>query len=545
MLRVSHFFLVIIVFLARVSPCAAQTTAGNEACAGCHQKIYDSYSRTPMANASGPAINAVVPGEFRHEKSGVLYRIYRQGDKAWVSFERPGDPPVKGTRELLYYIGSNRTGRSYLFSTAGFLFESPVNWYAQKGVWDMTPSYQDAREIPLNLPAVADCLTCHTSGMTPPMAGTENRYSMPAIKHAGVTCQRCHGDNSVHASGKGHSINAMQLSPERRDAICMQCHLEGTVAIDRPGRHLYDFKPGDALDEYIRYFVLKDEQTQRNPTLSQVEALAQSVCKQKSGDRMSCMSCHDPHTTPDKTERIAFYRAKCLACHSGRIATKHHTDQPDCTSCHMPFKMGTVVAHTQNTDHRILRSPSNDTELPLADNKADVPQLVPFPDAQGKQGNERELALAWQSLAEVGMQAAIPEANHLLRAAVEKYPTDSALLSTLAYDEQKRGNIKDAAELYERALRFDPGRIDAAMNLGVIKAQGGHLEDAIKMWQDAFERAPGRSAIGMNLAYAFCASGQYTQARNYVSRVLEFNPDLDRARKLYLSLRADRPSCAN
>ena len=92
----------------------------------------------------------------------------------------------------------------------------------------------------------------------------------------------------------------------------------------------------------------------------------------------------------------------------------------------------------------------------MVDYKSDVPQLVPFPDKQGKQGNERELALAWQSLAEGGMQAAIPEANRLLSAAVNKYPTDSALLSALAYDEQKRGNIKDASELYERALQFDP-----------------------------------------------------------------------------------------
>ena len=73
-----------------------------------------------MANASGPAIKEVIPGEFRHAKSGVVYRIYEQDGKAWLSFDRPGDPSVRGTRELLYYIGSNRTGRSYLFSLTAF-----------------------------------------------------------------------------------------------------------------------------------------------------------------------------------------------------------------------------------------------------------------------------------------------------------------------------------------------------------------------------------------------------------------------------------------
>src|SRR4051812_38825340 len=273
---------------------------GNEACATCHQKIYDSYKSTAMAIASGPAAGHVVPGAFRHTKSGVQYSIFETDGDAWLSFERPDDPSVKGKRKLQYYIGSDRTGRTYLFSTDDFVFESPINWYAQKKLWDMAPAYQDAREIPLNLPAVPDCLTCHASGMRPPIAGTENRYAAPVIAHGGVTCQRCHGDDLAHADGKAATINPAKLSPDRRDAICMQCHLEGTVAIGLPGKHLYDFVAGDRLNDYVRYFVLQDKNSFANPALSQVEAMARSVCKQKSGDRMSCMSCHDPHSSPTK-----------------------------------------------------------------------------------------------------------------------------------------------------------------------------------------------------------------------------------------------------
>ena len=202
--RVSHFFIVIIVFLTRVSPCAAQTHGWKRGVCWVPSEdlrllLEDLDGKRQWSSCE----RELFPANFDMRNRECVYRIYREGDKAWLSFERPGDPSVKGTRELLYYIGSNRTGRSYLFSTDGFLFESPVNWYAQKGVWDMTPAYQDAREIPLNLPAVADCLTCHTSGMTPPIAGTENRYSAPAIKHAGVTCQRCHGEDVAHARRQG------------------------------------------------------------------------------------------------------------------------------------------------------------------------------------------------------------------------------------------------------------------------------------------------------------------------------------------------------
>jgi hypothetical protein len=49
--------------------------------------------------------------------------------------------------------------------------------------------------------------------------------------------------------------------------------------------------------------------------------------------------------------------------------------------------------------------------------------------------------------------------------------------------------------------------------------------------------------IGMNLAYAFCSSAQYELARDYVLRVIEFDPDFDRAKKLLSKLNSEHPSC--
>jgi hypothetical protein len=63
-----------------------------------------------MVHASGPAIDGFSPAEFTHKDSGVHYRIYTEKGRAWLSFDRPGDPEVRGTRELLYYIGSGRRG---------------------------------------------------------------------------------------------------------------------------------------------------------------------------------------------------------------------------------------------------------------------------------------------------------------------------------------------------------------------------------------------------------------------------------------------------
>ena len=516
---------------------------GNEACAKCHASIFASYQPTPMAHASGPATDNPIAGDFVHKKSGVSYRIYIQDGKMWLSFERVGDPSVRGKRELLYYIGQGRRGRTYLYSVDGFLFESPVNWYTDKHMWDMAPAYGEVREAPMNLPALTSCLDCHVSGIQPPIQGTENRYKMPVFAYSGVTCERCHGPGAAHVNG-GAIVNPMKLAADRRDAICMQCHLEGNAAIERPGKHLYEFRPGDDLSEYIRYYVHADAAQPGLRATSQFEALAQSACKKKSGAAMSCMSCHDPHRPPSAEERVAFYREKCLACHAG-LGTKHHANQPDCTSCHMPANLSSDVAHTEVTDHRIPRRPDSGPVLADATTQPSPspPRLVPFPDTPEAERDNRDMALARASMAENGDAAVVKQAEQLLRKAVQESPKDAALLSSLGYVEQRRGAINDAREFYQRALAQDPNLLDAATNLGVIEANSGHLREAVTLWEGAFQRAPGRSGIGMNIARAFCGAGQIGPAREFTMRVLQFNPDLDSAKKLLNGLNATPPKC--
>jgi hypothetical protein len=101
------------------------------ACAGCHSGIVNSYEKTAMAHASGSAAEGPITGSFVHAQSGVSYRVYQEKGKLWLDFNRSSDPKLEGRKELLYYIGSGRLkGRTYLFLQDGFLFESPINWYA-------------------------------------------------------------------------------------------------------------------------------------------------------------------------------------------------------------------------------------------------------------------------------------------------------------------------------------------------------------------------------------------------------------------------------
>ena len=73
------------------------------------------------------------------------------------------------------------------------------------------------------------------------------------------------------------------------------------------------------------------------------------------------------------------------------------------------------------------------------------------------------------------MTAAEPQARSLLSKALKQSPDDPALLSALAYIEQKHGATEDARALYEKALAIDPDLVDAATNLGVIEARAGNI----------------------------------------------------------------------
>ena len=538
------------------------SSAGSEACSGCHSEIYQSYRKTVMANASGLAGDGVITGEFSHKPSGVRYRVFKQDQHVWMSYERASEK-FRGQSELLYFIGSGRKGRSYLFSEQGFLFETPINWYSQEGRWGMTPAYAEAREIPLNLPGFVDCMNCHSSGLQPPVAGTDNKFSGPPFVHGGITCQRCHGAGEGHGEGKSPGSNSMSLGspslsstaasvpmvnpaklpPERRDAVCMECHFEGTVAVQQPGKELYRFQPGEKLEDYIHYFLLSGNQPETAQALSQVEALSLSGCKRKSGEKMWCGSCHDPHAEPPAEQKAAYYRGKCLNCHGEVFAAKHHPDKPDCTKCHMPALPSKDVAHTQSTDHRILRYP-NTPPLPRLQVRgtAGAP-LVSFPESDASQATTRDFALAWETLAQKNVEGAAHQAEEYLRKAVKERPDDPVLLSALGFVEQKHGREKEARELYERTLQLDPLANDAATDLGILEARAGNLRRAVELWQRAFRRVPYRSAIGMNLAIAFCAAGQKQEARHYVERVLEFNPDYVKGKQLLAHLGEEPVQC--
>lgn len=508
---------------AKVSATGAEVPqyVGNRACASCHLAIYQSYSRTPMALTSGPVGNNLVEGAFEHSPSAMRYRLYQKDGKAFLSYQRLDESGIRGTQELAFFVGSGRRGRSYLFSIDGFLYQSPASYYSQKKRWDMSPGYESAREMPFNRAIAPSCLSCHASQISA-VKGTENRYEAMPFAQAGIGCERCHGPGSEHVKGKSPMINPGKLEAARRDSVCAQCHLSGEARINQPGKNAGMFRPGDLLTDYVLDYIYDGGFNYAYKAISHVEALAQSRCKLAAGDRMSCLSCHDPHSLPPAEEKAAYFREKCLACHLEQkvsVELKQHFDaQQDCRGCHMPAMPGLSIGHTTLTDHRILRKPATGGSPARP-----ASRLIQF---AAKQADARGLGLAYAELAaRAGQPFYAAEAMRLLTEALPACAKDAEVLTRLAYLHQTKGEIEQAASLYERALQNDPNETAAAVNLGVLYAQQGRLDRAIELWQKALAANPGLSEASINLAMGLLARGDKATAREVLVKALRFDPD--------------------
>lgn len=528
------------------APQSTSTQDPNAACAPCHRDIYERYRQTPMAKASGPAADGFIPADFVHHASGVHYRITEESGRVWLNYMREPasvDRALDGRQELRYFLGSGKRGRTYLFQQQGYWFEAPINWYGKKQMWDMTPNHASDKEMPLTMPVDPGCLHCHASGVAHSLPDARNHYAAEPFAYGGITCAACHGDGSAHiaSGGKSEMLNIDALQAVRRDSVCLNCHLEGQAAVVRRGKDLVNFMPGEDLFDYAQYFVYKSESGSGGRATSQWEALLRSECKQKSGDRMTCTTCHDPHGSPAAAEKVAFYRQRCLQCHNqSSFAEQHHPENPDCTACHMARPPSNDIAHEQVTDHWIKRQIANQ-RLPLAT----TGELV---TVGGFAADDRDLGLAYAQMAARGNLAAGMRAMELLQraeSAANGARDDHELHAQLGFLKQMNGQMDAAVAEYKLALEADSNDSLAAGDLAIVEATQHHYGDAVRLMNSVFARDPAQLAAGMNLAVVECALGQKADALATLDRLREFAPDNGNARAFVERVRAGKQNCEN
>jgi len=497
-------------------------------CAQCHEKIYDSYEKTPMARGSGRASAGLPEGEFSDPASGVLYRVFMRDGKAWLTYDRQASqdrPALHGEHQLLLYLGSGDLGRAYLYEVDGQWFETRINYYSLAHRWQMAPGNEGEKWMSSPLLIDSSCLHCHASAVQTPLPGSENRFVGLPFRQVGVGCSSCHGDPAQHVAtfGTVSMVNPAKLAPRQRDSVCLQCHIEGNAAVFQAGASLSQFRPGDDLSHYVTYFVEASAQSGGQRAVSQYEALMHSACKKASGDRLTCITCHDPHYVPSAAERVHYYRSKCLMCHTGvKMATQHFPEQPDCTVCHMPTLKTTDISHNELTDHDIQARPVvNEPSLELADMRnRDV--LVPV---FGEQAGDRALGLAYAQLADRGDRAAGEMALSLLKKAEQEGENDEQIHTQLGFLNQMSGDYEGARKEYAAALAEDHDDVTAMGNLAVLDAVSGQADEAVSLLKRVIQDDPSRTAAGLNLAFIECRMNRKSEALEVLHRLSVLDPD--------------------
>ncbi len=481
-----------------------------------------------MAQGSGPALQGLIPGSFAHQPSGVQYTMGVEDGTAQMRYTRPvthARGALDGAVNLTYFLGSGHRGRTYLYQREGYWYELPINWYTRRGAWDMLPGYGHAASMPTaQLPADANCLHCHATAITQPSPVAGNRFGAAPFAQGGIGCSACHGDPAAHlrSGGRVAMVDPDKLPAARRDSVCLQCHLEGEALAFLPGKSMATFQPGDNLAETAVYFVRASHVGGGNRATSQYEALLRSACRRTVGDSMTCTTCHDPHASPvAAAERVAWFRGRCLSCHTSPAMATHHPEQQDCASCHMPSRPATDVSHEQVTDHDIEARPGRGTPSQALPNAVED-TLVPV---GGGPVGPREQGLAYAQTAEQGDGHAAVRARALLEQAEAAGSNDAVLHSRLGYLLQRAGEAERARAEYIAALNQDVWEPSALANLAVLDASTGHLPEAMRLLDRLLTANPGQTSAGLNLALLDCSTGQAQKAAAVLDRLALFNPD--------------------
>ena len=554
--RSVHVVWAIALFCAAAT-CEAQAQAAqpvrvaDAVCGRCHAEILRSYLKTPMANASGLATDRLLPGSYTQPISGIQYSVSRSGDQASLQYSIPGPAPVKGAERLRYFLGSGHLGLTYLYEKNDYWFESPIAYYDALQGYALKPGLENSHGPTPALTLHPACLRCHMSDVQRQADGSDNLYPKGPFLHVGITCESCHGDTREHVASGGHThvVNPAKLTPERRDSVCIVCHLEGDTSVEHRDRNVLDFKPGEDVSDYRSYYIYAGENTTHR-AVSEIEQFSSSRCKLVSGPKMSCTTCHNPHLSPAPAERASFYRSKCLSCHvaSQLSGPVHRAADLDCTGCHMPKTGAQNVPHVAWTDHRIRRQPEP-AQISLAElghEAAGVPELLPILESSsGNSGSgPRDRGLAYADLAIAGAPGSRDKAWQLLTSAEKQGQADMPVLRDLGVLAEMKGDHARAAAYYRAALKLDPENLISRMNLGTLVARSGDLEAAAALWQQSFAINRDVPSLGQNLAIVECGLGDRARAQEILAEVLAYNPALVPLRDLLASIGDGQRPCS-
>jgi hypothetical protein len=526
---------------------------GDAECARCHARIADTYRRHPMGQSLALIRDAASPGadpgkgRSEFEVKGLQYSVERQENRVIhkeTRRDRSGREIAQVQAEVKFVIGSGRQGFSYLIERDGFLFQSPITWYSKDERWGLSPSYEN-RNYHFDRPIISECVFCHANAAER-VSSAINRYKTPIFQGHAIGCERCHGPGELHVrrpavvDGRDTTIvNPANLEPSLRGAVCEQCHLIGPRRVARVDSRSEDFRPGLEFYRFWSVFV-PSAGAPPNKFAGQVEQMHDSLCFRASQGRLGCISCHDPHELPAPEQKAAYFRARCLGCHSEQdchvpaFLKVERKDANNCIGCHMPRSESSNNPHVATTNHRIPRNTVDRPQSPVLAQPAvrGPPSLVSFHhdlmNAAERVSSERDRGIA---LCRSGGEAAAREALPLLEAAVAARPDDLAALESQGEVLARLGRPEEGLAAYKMVLARDPTRQTALEGAAHLAGMKGRHKDAIEFWKRAIAINPWRSDYHAAMAKSALQIRDWPLGAEASRKALRLNPSLLDARK--------------
>lgn len=481
--------------------------------------------------AAGDLDNRNIPREatIPAPSGSHVLRAFRSPD-GWHQSE--AEPNVFiDDHKLEYVVGSGANGLSFIVRRGQYLFQAPLSFYSKTGKWDLSPGYQYA-DLGFTRPIAEQCVLCH-SGRARPVEGHEGEYQQPPFEELPIGCENCHGPGEQHVkqSGKGSRsiVNPAKLPARLAEDICMNCHQRGDTRIAQPGKSLRDFRPAQWLIDTVAILKVppKPGDTAESDLLEHDSAMKVSRCFRASGGKLSCLTCHDPHVEPRGTESAAYFRAKCLTCHTdqscglAKSARLAHNPPDDCAGCHMPKRNIAVISHSALTNHRIPARP--DEPVPPAET-ADQTGLILVNRPPHWTGSLPEITLlrAYGELAgrDSGYQQRYLEVlNHLSQTQTNN-PYVQAALGHKALAEGKPG---EALDHLTKALPLNQAVVyrDMAQALRTL----GRAEDSVDYLKRAVDAEPYEPTTRKTLILEYINLKRYPDARRAMEEYVNLFPE--------------------
>jgi predicted CXXCH cytochrome family protein len=341
---------------------------GSERCAGCHDKIYNSWLTTIHPYKVRSVNENTVVGDFvknntmasKSDKGfqGMTEYTTKMSTKDGKYFVTTIGPDGKEhTYPLKYTLGGIWKQRYMTEFPNGALMVLPVQWNVDTRKWSDYHGFKAGNPgsgkywSDKNRTWQYGCGTCHVTGLKIGYDKEKDTFKTSWVD-SGAACEACHGAGSLHVVARGDKkaatiINPAKIPDARRAAqICGQCHNRGKsvketgVAI---GPKVYDYPNGEA--GYIPGKVLDNyyvEKPANWPDGSPQQHHQQYNDWKKSQHAQHGVNCWDCHAVHGKGA-ISKHSLKeggdklCLSCHkvSNELMHSIHSSN-NCVGCHMP-----------------------------------------------------------------------------------------------------------------------------------------------------------------------------------------------------------------